>query len=283
MKFTYAYKTSDGIRHEDSMNASSREEVFESLRAQGIKAIKVVAADGSKANGEIRGVRKRVVVVSIIAAALAAGLIAFFVGRRVPTPPPVGRDDPIAPSPTTAPVTYRNAKPLARQMINGDRHRIEAAAASLTNAAERLLAAFAEPGRPVPALAPTRPTDAEFEASLREPIRIAETDFTEVVDLKRIVTKMKNDLRIYIAEGGTMEGYVEEVVKRQKFEVAYREKAEKHLAKLCSSSAEEKKGMSNAYGYWLKANAQLRSMGIYPLPLPDELRDYEATLDIDED
>ena len=59
MKYTYAYKTSDGIRHEDSMNASSREEVFESLRAKGIKAIKVVAADGSKANGEVRGAKRR--------------------------------------------------------------------------------------------------------------------------------------------------------------------------------------------------------------------------------
>ena len=36
------------------MDAESREEVFESLRARGIRAIKVVAADGSKANGEER-------------------------------------------------------------------------------------------------------------------------------------------------------------------------------------------------------------------------------------
>ena len=56
------------------MNASSREEAFETLRAQGIKAIKVVAADGSKANGEIRGVRKRVVAASIVVAALAEHL-----------------------------------------------------------------------------------------------------------------------------------------------------------------------------------------------------------------
>ena len=62
MKYTYAYKTSDGVRHEATMNASSREEVFATLRKQGIKAIKVVASDGSKANGEVRGVRKRVVV-----------------------------------------------------------------------------------------------------------------------------------------------------------------------------------------------------------------------------
>ena len=61
MKYTYAYKTSDGTRHEASMSASSREEVFTELRKRGVKAIKVVASDGSKANGEVRGVRRRVV------------------------------------------------------------------------------------------------------------------------------------------------------------------------------------------------------------------------------
>ena len=52
MKYTYAYKTSDGRRHEAAMDAESREAVFEALRAKGIRPIKVVAADGSKANGE---------------------------------------------------------------------------------------------------------------------------------------------------------------------------------------------------------------------------------------
>ena len=59
------------------MNASSREEVFTKLRKQGIKAIKVVAADGSKANGEVRGVRKRVV------AALVALAATFMIGGAV--------------------------------------------------------------------------------------------------------------------------------------------------------------------------------------------------------
>ena len=56
MKYTYAYKTSDGTRHEATMVAQSRDEVFAELRKRGIKAIKVVAADGSKANGEVHGV-----------------------------------------------------------------------------------------------------------------------------------------------------------------------------------------------------------------------------------
>ena len=39
MKYTYAYKTSDGVRHEESMNAASREEVFAELRNLGIKTV----------------------------------------------------------------------------------------------------------------------------------------------------------------------------------------------------------------------------------------------------
>ena len=84
MKFTYAYKTSDGVRHEAAMDAESREAVFAALRQQGIKAIKVVAADGSKANGEIRGIRKRVLAASVIATALLAGIAVYFLNSRIP-------------------------------------------------------------------------------------------------------------------------------------------------------------------------------------------------------
>ena len=281
------------------MDASSREEVFETLRAKGIKAIKVVAADGSKANGEVRGVRKRQAAAVAAAAALAAGLAVYLALRpsAIPGGEEAGRGaqgaapaaGPEAPAgggrqAAAAPVAFRNAKPLARQAINGDRRRIEAAAAAFTNAAERFMAAFAEPGRPLPAVAGPRPADAEFEAALRSPVRIAETDFTETVDLKRIVAKIKNDLRAYMAAGGDIDGYIGELAKRQKLEASYREKAEKHLAKLCARQAAPGRNVkAEAYGYWLKANAQLQSMGIYPLPLPDALRGYEATIDIDED
>ena len=82
MKYTYAYKTSDGVRHEASMDAESREAVFAALRAKGIKAIKVVAADGSKANGEIRGVRKRIVFLIAVTVAIGTALIVILAGRR---------------------------------------------------------------------------------------------------------------------------------------------------------------------------------------------------------
>ena len=69
------------------MDASSREEVFMALREQGIRPIKVVAADGAKANGEIHGVRRRFIALSILAGmALTAGL-ALLIGFRIPRDP----------------------------------------------------------------------------------------------------------------------------------------------------------------------------------------------------
>ena len=178
------------------------------------------------------------------------------------------------------------ASPLPRQMIPGDRQRIAGAVGSLKHPAERLLARFAEPGRAVAALPDERPTEAEFAACLREPIRVASTDFTEAVDLKRIVTGMKREMRAYIAGGGTAERYLSELVKRQKLEISYRENAERRLGELLNGENPKpetrNQKLQAAYEYWLKANASLKSMGIYELPLPDALQGYQAGLGLDE-
>ena len=114
-----------------------------------------------------------------------------------------------------------------------------------------------------------------WRSCLREPIRVASTDFTEVVDLKRIVTGMKREMRAYLTGGGTAEQYLAELEKRQRLEISYRENAERRLSEMLSKP-------KAAYAYWLKANAQLQAMGIYPLALPDSLRSYQIGLDIDE-
>lgn len=71
MIYTYAYKTPDGVRHEATIEAPSRDDAFLSLRSSGIRPIKVVAQDGSKANGETLFItRKR-----FIFAALGFGVL----------------------------------------------------------------------------------------------------------------------------------------------------------------------------------------------------------------
>ena len=74
MRFTYVYRTSDGVRHDDVIEAASREDAFADLRARGIRPIKVVSLSGSKANGEeVVITRKR-----FVFAALVLGLLLGF-------------------------------------------------------------------------------------------------------------------------------------------------------------------------------------------------------------
>ncbi len=236
-------------------------------------------------------------------------------------------------------VTVSVATPLPRQTIPGERRRITDAAATFKHPAEAWLAHYAEPGRQPPATggtpvsdaakmaaphagdapaeavalvatdgrdgSPSRPSQADFETALREPIRIASTDFTEVVDLKRIVTGMKREMHAYIAGGGTVEQYLAELEKRQRLEISYRDNAERRLNDMLNGqdarspsatggtpvvpangqdtrSPSGRDSLKAAYAYWLKANAQLQAMGIYPLALPEALRSYQMSLDIEE-
>lgn len=301
MLFTYTYRSSDGQRHSAEIEAESRDAAFAAIRRElGVKPIKVVAAEGAQPpavgkGAAAAGLKPSLVAAGVLIAAVLGGGVWWLAGRgRTPAQFTVNTPQ--------GPVTYTVATPLPRQGIPGDRRRIEAAmgireadgrGGAFANPAERLLARFAEPGRTVPADAAANPGDDEFREALRRPVRIASTDFTEAVDLKRIVAGMKREMAAYLAGGGKMEQYLSELVKRQRLEISYRENAEKRLSELLgalgagdggnasvkTSSAEAKKA---AYAYWLKANASLKSMGIYELPLPDALHGYQAGLGLDE-
>ena len=202
MKFTYTYRSSDGLRHTAEIEAESRDAAFAAIRRElGIKPIKVVAA-GDNATDEGSGksaASPRWGVVPVIALIVTIALIALVVwwwlsGRGATAP----AQEPAAYTVNTpqGPVTLRVAEPLPRQMIPGNRQRIEDDRDNVfTNAAERLLARFAEPGRAVAAPKGEQPTEADFAACLREPIRVASSELTEHIDLKRIVSGMKREMR----------------------------------------------------------------------------------------
>ena len=219
-----------------------------------------------------------------LAVASGAAAITYSIIRRVrPSAPTV-----MTPA---GPVTYRVASPLERQQISGDRQRIENLPTNFfPHVAEFYLAAFAEPGRPIPSQMMRPPANEAFLACLNKPIYIASNDFTEHADLKRIVAGMKRELKAYITGGETVSQYCVELVKRQKMEQSYRTRAEKHLDELMKQAISKGSGstdavgnLKDAYSYWLKANASLEAMGIYPLPLPSALRTYQMSLDIDAD
>ena len=300
MRFTYTYRSSDGQRHTAEIEAESRDAAFATIRHElGIKPIKVVA-DG-RAHASRAPLTRAVAFLAVVVLVVVAGGVWWWFAvhtERIPNreSPAQGVEAFTVNTPLGA-VTYVEAQALERQMIPGSRDRIEEAKARdgvFRFAAEKWLARFAEPGR-IPFIAinetngekvTARPSEAEFAACLKEPIRLASTDFTEVVDLKRIVTGMKREMRAYLAGGGTIDGYLAELEKRQKLEVSYRERAEQKLNDMLNGkdtrSPSGRDSLKAAYAYWLKANAQLQAMGIYPLALPDALRSYQMSLDIEE-
>ena len=253
MKYTYAYKTSDGTRHEATIVAKSREEVFAELRKQGIKAIKVVAADGSKANGEVRGVRKRVVAALVAFVALGVGVVAYVGGTRTG-----GNSAPSEPS---------FATDQDRRQIIGDAAIIEK---NIRNGwtdvfkleGERFLASFAIPG----VKAGQRNTsEKEFALALETHGKINPDDSLEARQIKAMVEGMKNEARRYIAAGGSIVEYGKRLTERQDAEIAVYNRVKADLDKARKTMKDEE-----FMSYWEKRNDELRNLGIKTVGLSDE-------------
>ncbi len=254
MKYTYAYKTSDGVRHEATMKAASRDEVFIELRKRGIKAIKVVAADGSKANGEIHGVRKRVVAVLVAFVAVGVGVVAYFSGTRS------GGD--LGDSATTAFATGQD-----RRQVIGDTAIIEKGILSgwsdvFALEGERFLASFAIPG----VKAGQRNTsEKEFSTALEHKCAVADSDSLEARQIKVMVEGMKNEARRYLAAGGTIVDYGKRLTERQDAEIAIYNRVKADLDKARATMSE-----SAFMTYCEKRNDELRNLGIKTVGLSDE-------------
>ena len=253
MKYTYAYKTSDGVRHEDSMNAASREEVFAELRKRGIKAIKVVAADGSKANGEVHGVRKRVVAALVAFVALGVGVVAYLGGTRTAGVSAVS--DATFETDTTRRQVIGDAAIIEKGIRNGwgDVFELEG---------ERFLASFAIPG----VKAGQRNTsEKEFTAALENKCVVSETDSLEARQIKAMVEGMKNEARRYLAAGGTIVEYGKRLTERQDAEIAIYNRIKADIDKARATLSE-----SEFMTYWEKRNDELRNLGIKTVGLEQD-------------
>ena len=262
MKYTYAYKTSDGVRHEETMNAASREEVFTALRAKGIKAIKVVAADGSKANGEIHGVRRRVVAAIVIIVAVAVGAIAYFGGSQSKTES-ISNKTSNENSKAIA-VIESPTQDNARRQVIGDIAIIEKGIRNgwsevFELEGDRFLASFAIPGVKA---GQRNTTEKEFAAALENKCEIKPNDSIEVKQIKAMVEGMKDEARRYIAAGGSIVSYGKRLTERQDAEIAIYERIKADLEKAHSSMSEDEYMI-----YWEKRNDELRNLGIKTIGL----------------
>ena len=248
MKYSYAYKDSEGKRHEESMEAASRDAVFAALRARGIRPIKVVAADGSKANGEVRGVKKRVAAAIVVLAAVVVGAVAYFAGAR---------SGDSGEAPLFEPTQTR------RQVIGDtavvDKGILTGWSEVFPEEGERFFASFAIPGVKA---GQRNTTVEELNAALGRKVAASPDDGMEARQIKSMVEGMKAEARAYIAAGGTIVEYGKRLTERQDAEIAIYERAKADF-----EAAKKAKSDDDLVAYWESLNDQLRNLGIKLLPL----------------
>ena len=251
------------------MDAESREAVFAALRAKGIKAIKVVAADGSKANGEIRGIRKRVLAAAVVGAAILAvvGTVAYFRASRTT----IGS---LGSTGTLGTVASQTFDSTTRRQVIGDTAIIEKGirtgwADVFELEGERFLASFAIPGVPA---GQRSTTVEEIQKALDSPWReVSDTprqlssDSIEARQIRAMVEGMKDEARRFVKAGGSIAQYGRLLVQRQEEEIAYcnRAKAEIEAAQKAKMPAAQLNDL------WEKRNESLRQMGVKLVPMPE--------------
>lgn len=256
MKFTYQYKTSDGVRHSGEYAARSREAVYDELRAKGIKAFGVEPVSGlvNRLSGLLGW---RLVIIVVLAVIAVAATLAY-----------LRESAQLREKEAEAPVVEDSVfLATTRRQIIGDTAVIEAGMKDgwsdvFPEEGERFLASFAIPGVP----AGVRTTNvAELEKALKRTVAIKPDDSMEAKQIKSMVEGMKDELRAYMAKGGTIEKYGERLVERQEQELSYYRRVKEEIASAAKSGLPD----AEVEAKWKSGNAELRNMGIRLVPMPD--------------
>ena len=229
------------------MNASSREEVFEALRAKGIKAIKVVAADGSKANGAPPPRHPSRLVLGVVLFAAALGGVVWWMRPR---------------QSTTLPAVPNFLTSQTRHQVIGDMAIIEKEIRTgwsevFEREGDRFLASFAIPGVPA---GQRNTSEDEMRHALEGKIKPQPTDSIEIQQIKAMVEGMKDEARQYLAAGGTLVGYGKRLVERQETEIAIYNRVKSELEKSRATMPPD-----TFESYLEERNDELRNLGLRPI------------------
>ena len=239
MKFCYAYKSGDNVRHTDVIAASTKEAAYSLLKARGIKPIRVDIAPGI--GNKILSMGKRgiaicILVVLCVGLAILAGVYSRGLSGRVRS--------------------LTEAK--VRCQIYGDPALMEELARReyrgvFSTEADRYLAMFAQPGTIVQfrderwRIAMAKALKGGFTNS----IEIAVSEEREIRELKQIVKGMRDEYMRYMSNGlGTAEKYIRRLEERQAREVAI-------LTSAKSDLKNERDPMK-----WERINRSLKAIGL---------------------
>ena len=253
MKFRYGYRTKDNEKVEGVISATSREDVYAQLRREGRKPYMVEPLPGLL--NRLSGISKRWLAIGVLAVLAIA--LAVALGRaRTLAAPQASTLDAVLDSPT-------RRQPIGDVAII-DKGIREGWSDVFTLEGDRFLASFAVPGTP-PAIRSTT------EEKLREALHCSPSPSTftsdglEARQIRAMVSGMKQELREFIADGGTIKQYGKRLVQRQEAELGYYHRAKAELDRAIA----EKRARNAINALIEKHNAALRKIGVKLLVLPD--------------
>ena len=250
MKFRYGYRTKDNEKVEGVISATSREDVYAQLKREGRKPYMVEPLPGLL--NRLSGIGKRWVAIAILAGVCVALAIA------------VGRVALNAPQPSAVEASLDS--PIRRQLIGDiaiiDKGIREGWASVFPEEGERFLASFAIPGVPA---GQRSTTEEEIRTSLSRNVETTADDSIEARQIKAMVEGMKQELREFIVDGGTIKMYGRRLVQRQEDELGYYHRAKAELDQAIAA----KRGRGEINALVEKRNAALRKIGVKLLVLPE--------------
>ena len=254
MKFLYEYRTPDNAKHNGVIRASDREAAYAALKKQGIKPSRFSEAPGLF--NKLFGKGKRWIAISVLGAlCLVLGAVAMIFHKEN-----AALNSSLLTLNSTLDTRTR------RQPI-GDAAVIERGirdgwAEVFELEGERFLASFAVPGVPA-GLRST--TEDEVNAALARKVEATAEDTIEARQIKAMVEGMKQELREFIAAGGSVRQYGRRLVQRQEEEIGYYHRAKTEVER----AAKNKSGDASVVELLDKHNASLRRMGIKLLVMPE--------------
>lgn len=174
----------------------------------------------------------------------------------------------------------KKAEPIKRrqrgtaEIIEAAKARGEKVTPDFEHPSENFFSLYARPGQPV--APPPLPDNFEEDAlkALDEDIVIYDEDSAEVEELKCIVAGIKEELRAYLKNGGTVLDFVTGLKMRQAEEEQIFTAARGKILLLYKEGDFEK-----TYSQWLEVNKELAKQGILPVQLPRGMRKYLPELE----
>ena len=248
MKFVYSYNTRQNERREGlTISAPNRDAAFSELNRQGIRPYKLQPAPGLWNKVLSLGWRGFAIIglVVILGVSVAVSLVQH---------KELERDGEVREIVSGA-ITSK----VRRQLI-GDQGVIEKGIRTgwedvFAHEGERFLASFAIPGIP----ATVRTTNvAALEEALKRKVDATDTDGIEARQIKAMVEGMKDELRRFVAAGGTIEQYGRRLVARQNDEIAIYTRTSNEIEQAAKSGI----GKTEVAELVDRRNEELRRMGV---------------------